>query len=161
MLLTPCPFSMFRRLHIAVSSSPCAWETEFTPCTGITAVVRQERRYFGGRGIMIAPWQSRMPAAKAALDQGRVVDLESPFSIAGPCADGAQVRVLMTRPDELMPLIYLDVEGAFQGLPTPYDTPGLAPTPWSSERQSRSSFPGPGPRAVSSSGEPTGRWFPP
>ena len=32
------------------------WETEFTPCTGITAVTRQERRYFGSRGVMIAPW---------------------------------------------------------------------------------------------------------
>ena len=62
------------------------WETEFTPCTGITAVTRQERRFFGHRGMMIAPWQSRMPAARAALDQGRVVDTESPFRIAGPCA---------------------------------------------------------------------------
>src|SRR5271165_3499014 len=47
------------------------WETEFTPCTGITAVTRQERRFFGHQGMMIAPWQSRMPAAKAALDQGQ------------------------------------------------------------------------------------------
>ena len=62
------------------------WETEFTPCTGITAVTRQERRFFGHQGMMIAPWQSRMPAARAALDQGRVVDMESPFRIAGPCA---------------------------------------------------------------------------
>ena len=63
------------------------WETDFTPCTGITAVVRQERRYFGNRGVMIAPWQARMPAASAALDQGHVVDLESPFRITGPCAE--------------------------------------------------------------------------
>ncbi len=105
------------------------WETEFTPCTGITAVTRQERRYFRRRGVMIAPWESRMPAAKAALDQGRVVDLESPFRIAGPCAHGAWVQVLMTPPGEVMPIIYLAVEGAFQGLPTPYDTPGLARHP--------------------------------
>ena len=26
------------------------WETEFTPCTGITAVTRQERWFFGRRG---------------------------------------------------------------------------------------------------------------
>lgn len=102
------------------------WETEFTPCTGITAVTRQERRFFGHQGMMIAPWQSRMPAARAALDQGRVVDIESPFRIAGPCAHGARVQVLMTSPGEVMPVIYLDVERAFQGLPTPYDTPGLA-----------------------------------
>src|SRR5208282_3027543 len=102
------------------------WETEFTPCTGITAVTRQERRFFGHRGMMIAPWQSRMPAARAALDQGRVVDMESPFRIVGPCAHGARVQVLMTPPGEVMPIIYLDVERAFQGLPTPYDTPGLA-----------------------------------
>ncbi len=105
---------------------PLRWETDFTPCTGITAVVRQERRYFGNRGVMIAPWQSRMPAASAALDQGHIVDLESPFRITGPCADGALVRVLMTPPDNLMPIVYLAIEGAFQGLPTPYDTPGLA-----------------------------------
>jgi len=102
------------------------WETEFTPCTGITAVTRQERRFFGHRGMMIAPWQSRMPAAKVALDQGRVVDAESPFRIAGPCAHGARVQVLMTPPGELMPIVYLAVEEAFQGLPTPYDTPDLA-----------------------------------
>ncbi|MGZ3488050.1 MAG: glycogen/starch synthase [Isosphaeraceae bacterium] len=102
------------------------WETEFTPCTGITAVTRQERRFFGHQGMMIAPWQSRMPAARAALDQGRVVDIETPFRIAGPCAHGARVQVLMTPPGEVMPIVYLAVEGAFQGLPTPYDTPGLA-----------------------------------
>jgi len=102
------------------------WETEFTPCTGITAVTRQERRFFGNRGMMIAPWQSRMTAARAAVDQGRVVDTESPFSIAGTCAHGARVQVLMTPPDEVMPVVYLAVEEAFQGLPTPYDTPGLA-----------------------------------
>ena len=102
------------------------WETEFTPCTGITAVTRQERRHFGHRGMMIAPWQSLMPAARAALDQGRVVDMKSPFRITGPCARGDRVQVLMTPPGELMPIVYLDVDGAFQGLPTPYDTPGLA-----------------------------------
>jgi len=102
------------------------WETEFTPCTGITAVTRQERRFFGHRGVMIAPWEPRMPAARAALDQGRVVDTEFSFKIAGPCAHGARVQVLMTPLGESMPIVYLAVEGAFQGLPTPYDTPGLA-----------------------------------
>ena len=67
----------------------------------------------------------------------------------------------MTPPGEVMPIVYLAVEGAFQGLPTPYDTPGLAPIPWSSERRLRSSFPRSGPQAASSSGVPTGKWFPP
>lgn len=31
------------------------YETEFTPCTGITAVTKQERRHFFN-GVMIAPW---------------------------------------------------------------------------------------------------------
>ena len=35
----------------------------------------------------------------------------------------------MTPPGEVMPIVYLAVEGAFQGLPTPYDTPGLHATP--------------------------------
>ena len=131
----PVSFHDVQRLARRCQSYLLRWETEFTPCTGITAVTRQERRYFGNRGIMIAPWQSRMPAARAALNQGRVVDAESTFQIAGPCAHGARVRVLMTPPGELMPIIYLDVEQAFQGLPTPYDTPGLAPTPWSLERR--------------------------
>ena len=34
---------------------------------GITAVTREERRYFGSRGVMIAPWEPEVPAARAAL----------------------------------------------------------------------------------------------
>ena len=45
----------------------------------------RERRFFGHQGVMIAPWESRMPAADAALHQGRVVDTESPFRITGRC----------------------------------------------------------------------------
>jgi glycogen synthase len=75
---------------------------------------------------MVAPWQARMPEARAALEQGSVADTDSTFRIAGPCAHDAPVRVLMTPPGELMPIIYLDVGHAFQGFPTPYDTPGLA-----------------------------------
>ncbi len=102
------------------------WETEFTPCTGITAVAREERRNFGSRGVMIAPWESRMPAAGTALEQGRVVETEFSFKIAGPCARGARVEVLVTSATDTMPIVYLAVQGAFQGSPTPYDTPGLA-----------------------------------
>jgi len=102
------------------------WETEFTPCTGITAVTRQERQYFGSRGVMIAPWESRMPAARKALEQGQVVETEFSFKIAGPCAHGAKVQVLVTSASDTMPIVYLAVQGAFQGSPSPYDTPALA-----------------------------------
>jgi hypothetical protein len=102
------------------------WETEFTPCTGITAVTRQERRYFGSRGVMIAPWEPEVPAAKAARNQGKVVNTEFSFRIAGPCAHGAIVHILVTPRSDQMPIVYLAVQGAFQGSPTPYDTPELA-----------------------------------
>ncbi len=122
----PVSFQYVQRLAHRCQFFALRWETEYTPCTGITAVTRQERRYFGNRGLMIAPWQSRMTASTTALDQGRVVNLECPFRIVGPCAHGARVEVLSTLPCELMPVVYLAVEGAFQGFPTPYDTPGLA-----------------------------------
>jgi hypothetical protein len=102
------------------------WETEFTPCTGITAVARRERQVFGRRGMMIAPWEPKTAAAKAALEQGKVIDTEFSFKIAGPCAHGATVHVLVTPPGDTMPIVYLSVQGAFQGFPTPYDTPALA-----------------------------------
>ncbi|QEH38984.1 glycogen synthase [Aquisphaera giovannonii] len=102
------------------------WETEHTPCTGITAVTRQERRVFGNRGVMIAPWQPRMAAARAAVERGAVGEAGPEFAIAGPCARGARVRVLATREDAaMMPVVYLDVEGAFRGELNPYDTPDL------------------------------------
>ena len=102
------------------------WETEFTPCTGITAVTREERRNFGSRGVMIAPWEPRMPAARTALEQGRVVETEFSFRIAGPCAMARGWKSWSTSAADTMPIVYLAVQGAFQGAPTPYDTPGLA-----------------------------------
>ena len=113
-LLHPCEFHLLR------------WETEFTPCTGITAVSKQERRAFGRRGVMIAPWQSRMKTAQAKLDQGLVVDTGLSFNLSGSCAQGTRARVLRSNDDVAMPVFFLDVEGAFQGTPTPYDTPDLA-----------------------------------
>ena len=50
--------------------------------------------------------------------------MESPFRIAGPCTHGARMQVLMTPPGEVMPIVYLAVEGAFQGLPTTTIRPG-------------------------------------
>ncbi len=123
---TSVPFRNLEQLAHRSQAFLLRWETEFTPCTGITAVTRQERHSFRHRGVMIAPWQARMPAARAALEKGHVVDAGAPFLMTGPCAHGTMVQVLMTPPGELMPVVYLAVEGAFQGLPTPYATPGLA-----------------------------------
>jgi glycogen synthase len=67
-----------------------------------------------------------MAAAKAAIDQGRVVDSEFSFKISGPCAHGARVQVLITASCEMMPIIFLAIPDAFQGFPTPYETPNLA-----------------------------------
>lgn len=85
-------FQDVQRLAHRCQFFPLRRETEYTPCTGITAVARQERRSFGNRGMTIAPWQSRMPAAGAALDQGRVVNTQCPFRIVGPCADGCESK---------------------------------------------------------------------
>jgi glycogen synthase len=77
--------------------------------------------------MMIAPWEPRMTAARDAMEQGRVVETGLSFTIAGPCAQGMQVRVLITPPDEKsMPVVFLSVDDGFQGFPTPYDTPHLA-----------------------------------
>ena len=102
------------------------WETEFTPCTGITAVTRQERSAYGRLGVMIAPWQSEMAAAQAGLVQGHVEKTDFSFKITGPCVPGTRVQVLITPPSQRMPIVFLSVPGAFQGSPTPYDTPELA-----------------------------------
>ncbi|WP_165235981.1 glycogen/starch synthase, partial [Aquisphaera insulae] len=110
------------------------WETEHTPCTGITAVTRQERRAFATLGTMIAPWQPRMAAAAAAEARGLVAPTGEEFTLAGPCAPGARVRVLATTTTPaaspsaaaVMPIVYLDVDGAFRGELNPYDTPDLA-----------------------------------
>jgi glycogen synthase len=101
------------------------WETEFTPFTGITAVTQQERRAFSRRGVMIAPWESEMAAAKAALEQGRVLNTEFSFKLTGPCAHGARVHILLTPSNDAMPVLFLAVQGAFEGYPRPYDTPDL------------------------------------
>src|SRR3982751_1052237 len=85
---SPVSFQEVQRLAGRCQFYLLRWETEFTPCTGITAVTREERRNFGSRGVMIAPWEPRMPAARTALEQGRVVETEFSFRMAGPCAHG-------------------------------------------------------------------------
>ena len=69
-----------------------------------------------------------MPAARAALEQGRVVETEFSFRIAGPCAHGAGWRSWSPRPGTPCRSSTWPSRGRFRA-PTPYDTPGLAPTP--------------------------------
>jgi glycogen synthase len=85
------------------------YETEFTPCTGITAVTRQERRHFKG-GVMLAPWCGRMNP-EGLRETGWKLD------VAGTCC-----RVL-TSVDKFAPALFIDVPGRFQGAANPYDVP--------------------------------------
>ncbi len=95
------------------------YETEFTPCTGITAVTKQERRNFK-RGIMIAPWCSKLKREKPQDDpiqNGKVKATDWKFKVNGlPC------RVLAST-DEFAPILFLEVKGRFEGVETPYDIP--------------------------------------
>ncbi|MBA4385933.1 MAG: hypothetical protein C0410_14435, partial [Anaerolinea sp.] len=95
------------------------YETEFTPCTGITAVTKQERRNFK-RGIMIAPWCPKLKRDKPQDDpivNGKVKTTDWRFKVNGlPC------QVLVTT-DEFAPILYLDIKGRFEGIETPYDVP--------------------------------------
>ncbi len=98
------------------------YETEFTPCTGITAVTKQERRYFAN-GVIVAPWCSRLKRKPGddPLERGKVRDTGDTLSVNGsPC------KVLATT-DEFAPIIFLDVTGRFLGGETPYDTPPEPP----------------------------------
>jgi glycosyltransferase involved in cell wall biosynthesis len=85
------------------------YETEFTPCTGITAVTRQERRHFKG-GVIVAPWCGRMNP-EGLRDTGWKLDVA-----------GNQCRVLASA-DEFAPVLLLDVPGRFRGVEDPYDVP--------------------------------------
>lgn len=95
------------------------YETEFTPCTGITAVTKQERRNFK-RGIMIAPWCPKLKREKPQddpLQNGKVKATDWKFKVNGlPC------RVLVSA-DEFAPILFLDVKSRFEGIETPYDIP--------------------------------------
>jgi glycogen synthase len=94
------------------------YETEYTPCTGITAVTRQERRHFA-RSLVIAPWCPRMKEAQAALAQHKVVSMPVHFEVAGRPAS------LLRSHDDAAPILFVAIEGTFEGLHTPYDTPDL------------------------------------
>ena len=95
------------------------YETEFTPCTGITAVTRQERRCFK-HAVMIAPWCPNLDCNKAEHDpllSGKVKDSGWAFKVKG-----RNCHVLTTT-DEHAPILFLAVAGRFQGVTTPYDLP--------------------------------------
>ena len=99
------------------------YETEFTPCTGITAVTKQERRHFA-KGVMIAPWCSLLKRGKPEddpLNNGKVLETGLEFKV-----NGKKCKVLATT-DGLAPIIFIDVQGRFLGRETPYDTPPEEP----------------------------------
>src|SRR5664279_1981254 len=88
------------------------WETPFTPCTGITAVVKQERRIFLGRGgVIFAPWEGRIARASRALEAGAVEYTGFSFPVLSP-KGRVTVRVLITT-DEWAPIIFLDADHYF------------------------------------------------
>lgn len=101
------------------------YETPLTPCTGITAVVRQELRAFRNRGLILAPWSGRMNAAKQALASGGVVDSGFSFTMHDPSGATAAVRVLVAHLAESAPVFYLQADGRFEGIESPYDTDRL------------------------------------
>jgi glycogen synthase len=97
------------------------YETEHVPCTGVTAVTRQERRAFRG-GVMIAPWHGDMSQASGALADRLVVDTGVVFALEA--WGGKRCRILASN-DGHMPTLYLAVDGQFGGRRDPYDTPEL------------------------------------
>lgn len=98
------------------------YETEFTPCTGITAVTKQERRHFLN-GVMVAPWcpELKRKAGEAPIQKGLIRRADLTLTV-----NRKQCRVLATT-DDFAPAIFLDVDGRFRGRETPYDTPPEPP----------------------------------
>lgn len=95
------------------------YETEFTPCTGITAVTKQERRHFKG-GIMLAPWCPRIRENKAVdglIRGGKVKYTDLKLKVYG------RTCKVLTTTDEFAPILYLEVEKCFRGVADPYDVP--------------------------------------
>jgi len=95
------------------------YETEYTPCTGITAVTRQERRHFK-QGVMIAPWCPNLRREKPEHDpliNGKVKKTDWSFKVRG-----LNCQVLVST-DEHAPILFLGIEGRFNGFESPYDLP--------------------------------------
>lgn len=122
---TTLPESL-RKLIQSTSFFSLRWETDFTPCTGITAVVREERRVFAKLGLLIAPWQSRMATAQAALSYGKVTDLNVTLRLEIFPGVFQPLRLLLANAPDHQPILFLAVDGFFQGDASPYATSGLA-----------------------------------
>ena len=100
-----------------------SYETPLTPCTGITAVVRQQIEKFPAGGVIIAPFHGRLEATQAALGSGEIVDTGLRVTAFAPRAVPVQVLMHITKSGVV--IVYLAAEGFFQGEPTPYDTPAI------------------------------------
>src|ERR1700681_3505541 len=98
------------------------YETEFTPCTGITAVTKQERRHFFN-GVMIAPWcpDLKRKAGDDPIQKGFIRLTNLTFTV-----NRKQCRVLAST-DDFAQAIFLHVDDRFHGHETPYDTPPEPP----------------------------------
>lgn len=95
------------------------YETEYTPCTGITAVSRQERKHFPG-AVTIAPWCPEMSAAKVAIREKKV-EVVGSFRLKHLRKNCTVYKAN----DAVAPLFLLSLRGHFDGVSTPYDTPRL------------------------------------
>lgn len=112
--------SMNERVVAAFRGAPfimLRYETQYTPCTGITAVTKQERRNFGS-AIMISPWCPEMKEAIEASKSGLIEE-------AGSFVMGSRRCHVRISTDEAAPVVYLALDGHFLGRESPYDTPGL------------------------------------
>src|SRR5262249_23993005 len=102
------------------------YEGPHVECTGITAVAKQELRVFRGRGgVMVLPWSARMPSATNALAKGLVVDTGESFVVGLSADRDVSIRVLAAADNGQAPVLYLDADGFFEGVESPYDTPNL------------------------------------
>jgi glycogen synthase len=93
------------------------YETEYTPCTGITAVSKQERRYFS-EGVTIAPWcpdLKRRSDIEDPLKNGKVKYTGWEFTVG---ARNCQVLITV---DEFAPVFFIEIPNCFLGRENPYD----------------------------------------
>jgi glycogen synthase len=93
------------------------YETEFTPCAGIAAVSKQERRYFAD-AVTIAPWCAdlkRNTEIEDPLKNGKVKYTGWEFT-----AGGRTCKVLTTT-DEFTPIFFIEIANCFLGKENPYD----------------------------------------
>lgn len=101
------------------------WENELLPCAEIAAVERCAARALVGRGFVIAPWHGRLPAARAALAARQVDWIDGGLPVRlGPGAS-REVRVLLAEPAGRQPILFVALDGFFQGERSPYDTTAL------------------------------------